>query len=426
MTPAGIDIPRISLPLHPGYERAWPDRTSWIGSGMSVDTKFDVAIVGGAVIGAAIAYFLKSVEGFAGSVALIERDPAFRTSSTTLSASGIRQQFSTPENIRLSRFGLDFLRELPERHGPHADPGLHEGGYLILASPDGLAGLEENFRAQIAEGAPVVLLDRAKLSERLPWLATEEIAAGVLGLSGEGWFDSHTLLKTFRAGARNAGAELLAGDVVAIETVEKRVRAVRLEDGRRIGCDVLVNAAGPSAGRVAALAGRRLPVEPRKRTVFVLDCPDAPKDLPLVADPSGIWVRPEGRGFIAGWSPPEAEDSPADPADFEPDHAVFDERLWPALAARIPAFERLKVTGAWAGHYDYNVVDQNAVIGPDPALPNFLYANGFSGHGLQHAPGVGRAVAELIVHGRYRTLDLAVFAYERIAAGKPLFERNVI
>ncbi len=393
---------------------------------MSEDMNFDVAIVGGAAIGAAIGYFLKAVEGFAGSVALIERDPAFRTSSTTLSASGIRQQFSTPENIRLSRFGLKFLHELPKRHGPEADPGLHEGGYLILASPEGLAALEENFRTQIAEGAPVVLLDRAKLSERLPWLAIEAIAAGVLGLSGEGWFDSHTLLKTFRAGARSAGAELLAGDVVAIETEEGRVGAVRLADGRRIRCGVLVNAAGPSAGRLATLAGRPLPVEPRKRTVFVLDCPDAPKNLPLVADPSGIWVRPEGRGFIAGWSPPEAEDSPADPADFAPDHAVFEEKLWPALAARIPSFERLKVTGAWAGHYDYNVLDQNAVIGPDPVLPNFLYANGFSGHGLQHAPGIGRAVAELIVHGRYRSLDLAVFGYGRIAAGKPLFERNVI
>ena len=139
-----------------------------------------------------------------------------------------------------------------------------------------------------------------------------------------------------------------------------------------------------------------------------------------------MWVRPEGRGFITSYSPPEAEDGPADPADFEPDHGLFEATLWPVLAGRIPAFERLKVTGAWAGHYDYNSLDQNAVIGPDPGLPNLLYANGFSGHGLQHAPGVGRAIAELIMEGRFATLDLSVFGYERIAEGRPLFETNVI
>jgi glycine/D-amino acid oxidase-like deaminating enzyme len=158
----------------------------------------------------------------------------------------------------------------------------------------------------------------------------------------------------------------------------------------------------------------------------VLDCPEAPRDMPLVVDPSGVWTRPEGAGFLAGYSPPEAEDATAAADDFEPDHALFEERIWPALAHRIPAFERLKVTGAWAGHYDYNTLDQNAVIGRDPVLPNFLYANGFSGHGLQHAPGVGRAIAELIARGTYRSIDLSVFGYERVAEGRPHRERNVI
>ena len=393
---------------------------------MNKAPSFDVAIVGGAAIGAAVGYFLKAEERFSGSVALIERDPTFATAATTLSAASIRQQFSTPQNIRLSRFGLEFLREMPMRFGPGADPALREGGYLILARPEGRTILEENHRVQKAEGAPVVLLDVAALAARFAWLSTEGIAAGSLGLSGEGWLDAHTLLRTLRAAARDAGAALLTGEVVAIETQAHRVAEVRLADGSRVKCGILVNAAGPSAGKVAALAGRPLPVEPRKRSVFVLDAPDAPRGMPLVADPSGFWARPEGGGFIAGYSPPESEDGPAEPSDFAPDHAIFEDILWPLLAARIPAFERLKVTGAWAGHYDYNSLDQNAVIGPDPELPNFFYANGFSGHGLQHAPGVGRALAELIVSGRYRSLDLSVFGYERIASGRPLVERNVI
>ncbi len=286
--------------------------------------------------------------------------------------------------------------------------------------------LEANHRKQVAEGAPVLLLDDAELRKRFPWLSTDGIAAGSLGLTGEGWFDAHTFLRTLRTAARDAGATLLAGEVVAIETAGGKVTAVRLADGATIRCGTLVNAAGPSAGAVAALAGRPLPVEPRKRTVFVLDAPDAPRDMPLLADPSGFWARPEGAGFLAGYSPPESEDHAADPDDFAPDHAIFEEILWPSLARRVPAFERLKVTAAWAGHYDYNALDQNAVIGPDPELSNFFYANGFSGHGLQHAPGVGRALAELIAGGRYRSLDLSVFGYERIAAGRPHVEQNVI
>ena len=394
--------------------------------GLNGPPSFEVAIVGGGAVGAAIAYFLKAVEKFPGRVVLIERDPTFARAATTLSCSSIRQQFSTAENIRLSRFGLEFLRGMKARFGADADPALHESGYMILAPVGSEAILEENYRTQVSEGAPVVLLDRDALKKRAPWLSMDGIAAATLGLSGEGWFDSNALLKTLRAGARAAGAELMTAEVIGIVAEKDRVVAIRLADGSRLQCGTLVNAAGASAGRLAALAGRPLPVEPRKRSVFVLDAPDAPKDMPLVSDPSGVWARPEGAGFMAGYSPPESEDGPADPDDFDVDHGIFEEHLWPALAHRIPAFERLKVTGSWAGHYDYNSLDQNAVVGFDPMLRNFIYANGFSGHGLQQAPAVGRAVAELIVHGRYRTIDLGVFGYERIAAGRPLVERNVI
>ena len=219
---------------------------------------------------------------------------------------------------------------------------------------------------------------------------------------------------------------MVDAEIVAIDRAGGRVAAVRLPDGERIGCGILVNATGPSGGRFAALAGRPLPVEPRKRTVFVLDCPTAPHDFPLVCDPAGFWVRPEGSGFLTGFSPGEEADPTADPADFDPDHHIFEDILWPELAARIPASETLKVTGAWAGHYDHNTFDQNAIIGPDPELPNFIYANGFSGHGLQQSPATGRAVAELIATGRFQSLDLSAFGYDRIAAGRPVIERNVI
>jgi glycine/D-amino acid oxidase-like deaminating enzyme len=387
---------------------------------------FDVAIVGGGVVGAAVAYFLKAVEEFSGSVAVIERDPTFARAATTLSCSSIRQQFSTPENIRLSRFGLAFLRSMKDRFGVEADPALHESGYMILAPKGSEAILAENHATQIREGAPVALLDAAALKARAPWLSTEGLAGGSLGLSGEGWFDSHTLLKTLRAGAREAGAALLTADVTAIDVEANRISALRLADGGTMTCGTFVNAAGASAGDVAALAKRALPVEPRKRSVFVIDAPDAPRDMPLVVDPSGVWVRPEGAGFLTSYSPPEEDDRRADPGDFEVDHDLFEAHLWPALAFRVPAFERLKVVSAWAGHYDYNTLDQNAVIGRDPVIENFIYANGFSGHGLQQAPAVGRAVAELIAHGAYRSLDLSVFAYERIAANRPVIERNVI
>jgi glycine/D-amino acid oxidase-like deaminating enzyme len=387
---------------------------------------YDVVIAGGAAIGAAVAWHLLSVDGGAKKIAVIERDRTFRDASTSRSAASIRQQFSTPQNIRLSQYGLKFLADMAEHQGPQADPGLILGGYLILAGRTGQAALQDNHRVQTAEGAPIRLLDANALARAFSWLNCDGLAAGAHGEACEGWFDADALLQFFWRDLRAAGVPLIEAEITAIETTPGCVTGVRLADGRRIGCGALVNACGPGAGALAALAGRPLPVEPRKRTIFVVDCPAAPDGLPLVADPSGIWVRPEGRYHLAGYSPPAAQDRTADPHDLEPDHGLFDEKLWPALAARIRAFETLKVINAWAGHYDFNTADQNAVIGPDPELPNFIYANGFSGHGLQHAPGVGRAVAEWLTFGAWRSIDLSVFGYERITQNHPLIERAVI
>ena len=386
----------------------------------------DIVIIGGAIVGSCIAAFLKRDLGHAGSVTVIERDPTYAHSATTLSAASIRQQFSTPENIRMSRFGIEIIRGLEARFGAGATIGFKEQGYLLLASEAGDSVLRSNIAIQHGEGADILALDPTALVERFPWISTEGVTLGAWGRTGEGWFDAHSLLDLFRKDARAAGAQFVKGEVVALERARDRIVAVTLASGERIACGVAVNAAGPQAGDVAALAGVPLPVEPRKRSVFVVSCRTPLPAMPLIVDTSGVYIRPEGDVYICGVSPDEAADPRAEAGDFAVDYPLFEEVIWPALATRVPALEALKQVRAWAGHYDYNTLDQNAVVGPHPEIGNFYFANGFSGHGLQQAPAVGRAIAELIVTGGYRTLDLSIFGYERIAANRPVFELNVI
>jgi glycine/D-amino acid oxidase-like deaminating enzyme len=388
--------------------------------------RYDVVIVGGAAVGSAIAYFLTHDLAFSGSVAVVERDPTYGGAATTLSVASIRQQFSTPENIRMSQFGMSFIEGLKLRFGRDATVGFRPGGYLLLAGPEGRDRLAANHAIQCREHADIVLMESAGLAEKFRWLETSDLAAGAFGQSGEGWLDAHLLLDLLRRAARRKGVTYAHGEVVGIERLRDRVNAVTLADGRRFGCGILVDAAGPQAGDVAALAGLALPVEPRKRSVFVVACRADLTGMPLIVDTTGVWVRPEGNVYLCGVSPAPDADPRAPADDFAVDYSQFDEFVWPALAHRIPAMEALKQVRAWAGHYDFNTFDQNAVLGFHPEVTNFCFANGFSGHGLQQAPATGRAVAELIVHRHFVSLDLAVFAYERIAAGRPVRELNVI
>jgi FAD-dependent oxidoreductase domain-containing protein 1 len=385
---------------------------------------FDVVIVGGAAVGSATAYFLKHDLGFAGSVAVIERDPTYSHAATTLSAASIRQQFSTPENIRMSRFGVEAFRALKERFGADADIGFRERGYLLLASETGVDTLTQNHEVQKAEGADIVLMDREALADHFRWLKTSDLSLGAFGRTGEGWFDAHSLLTLLRTAARQKGARYIHGEVTGVAREGNRITGVALADGAQISCGTLVNAAGPQAGDVAALARVPLPVEPRKRCVFVVACRTALPGMPLMVDPTGVWIRPEGEVYICGVSPPEDSDPRAQ--DFEVDYGQFDEVVWPMLAHRVPVMEELKLQRAWAGHYDYNTLDQIAIIGRHPEISNLIFANGFSGHGLQQSPAAGRAVAELIVHGKFVALDLSIFGYERVAEGRAVRELNVI
>lgn len=379
--------------------------------------KVDVVVIGGGAMGASIAYHLKSDPAFTGTVAVIERDPTYARASSALSASSIRQQFSTPLNIHLSRYGIAFLRQARDLLG--VDLGLKEPGYLFLASPAGEAVLRANHAVQKQEGCTVELLDPGAAKARFPWISADGLALASHGTANEGWFDGPSLMQGFRRKARELGATYIADDAVSFDD-----DGVLLKAGGRLQARTVVLAAGAWSGEVAGRSGIALPVEPRRRSVFVFDVRESPGLTPLTIDPSGAWFRPEGRFYIGGTTPAEGNDPPDAPLEVQ--HQEWDEMVWPALAARVPAFEAAKVVNAWAGYYEYNTFDQNGIVGRHPQIENLIFATGFSGHGIQQSPAVGRAVAELIVHGSYRTLDLSPFGYERISAGRPIRELNVV
>jgi glycine/D-amino acid oxidase-like deaminating enzyme len=393
--------------------------------------QYDVVIVGGAIMGSSTAWWLTEL-GFSGRILVVERDPTYAKAATSLSFSCIRQQFSTELNIRISQFGADFVHSLRDRMG--GDPRVPElkiqnFGYLYLAADEAFAQvLRANQAVQAAAGAGTRLLSPSDLQAAFPFLATDDLVLASLNTKDEGYFDGFTVFDWFRRKSREAGVDYVSDTVTGLDLSPKgdRVEAVRLASGQRVGCGVLVNAAGTRAAVVAGMAGITLPIEPRKRFNWMIKA-ERPLDrpLPLVIDPSGAFVREVGGGtYMAGG---HADHDPAvDPEDFAMDTRLWEDKIWPALATRIPAFEAVKVTSEWAGQYDYNTLDQNAVTGPHPEVGNFLFLNGFSGHGLQQAPAMGRATAELIVHGGYRSLDLTPFHYERVLAGKPMVEGAII
>lgn len=394
---------------------------------------FDVVIVGGAVVGSAAAYFLAAHPRFGGRVLVLERDPTYQRCATTRSAASIRHQFSTPENIRLSMFGSHFLRDAHRLLAVGADVpdlGFRECGYLFLAGTGGVEALQRSHAVQRTEGAQVALLRREDLTARFPWMSTEGVAAGSLGLSGEGWLDAHALMQGFKRKAQSLGVVYRQAIVTGFECSGAQLTGVRLADGSRVACAWAVNAAGTGAAALASSVGIELPVRARRRCVFHFQSPHRPVEAPgcgLVIDPSGVYFRPEGQGWICGVSPDPADDPDIeDLDDFAVDHGLFDEVIWPTLARRVPGFEALRLSGAWAGHYDLNLLDANAIVGPHPALRNLLFANGFSGHGLQQSPGVGQALADWVVHGGWRGLDLTALSWARVIDGRPLVEQAVV
>lgn len=389
--------------------------------------RFDVVIIGGGVIGSSAAYFLSSLADFSGSVAVIEKDPTYAEAATPRSAGGVRLQFSTAENVLISAFGASFIKAADQHlsvGNERAGVEFREQGYLFLATGAGLKTLLTNQRLQHELGAATQLLNPRELSTSFPWLNTDDLAGGSFGPVNEGWTDPYNLLQAFKRKARAQGVTYLNDTVVDLVQVSGRITEIKLASGESLACGHAINTAGIKGRSIAAMAGIDLPVFPRKRFIYVFDCRDEIENVPLTIDPTGVWFRPEGTQFIAGVSPEEQDDPNAE--DFELDYRLFEDLIWPTLAERVPSFEAIKLVRAWAGHYDYNVFDQNVIIGFAPGYDNLLFANGFSGHGLQQSPAIGRALSELVTFGQYRTLDLRRFGYDRLATGAALREVNVV
>lgn len=391
------------------------------------DQTADVVIIGGAVMGSSTACHLAQRGDFSGRIVVVEADPAYETCASARSAASVRQQFSSAINIEISLYGIRFLREIGtalEVNGERPAIDLHEGGYLFLATPDKVGILEENHTLQQQLGADIGFYDPAGLKAKFPWLEVSDLAAGCHGLSGEGWFDGYGLMQAFRRKARALGVDYL-GARAEVEPDGAGAWRIRLSSGETLSAPVVVNCAGAAGGtEICRQAGLDVPIVPRKRCVFTFECREKLEKFPLLIDPSGTYVRPEGTGYICGSAPPADRDP--DCTDFDVDHALFEEHIWPVLAARVPAFEAIKPGAAWAGTYDMNLFDHNAFIGAVPGLDGFFLALGFSGHGLQQAPAVGRGLAELIAAGAYQSLDLSPLSIERLAANKPIVERNVV
>ena len=392
---------------------------------------YDVVIVGGAIFGSSVAWWLTQMPGFNGTVLVVERDPTYQFASTSHTNSCIRQQFTAAINIKVSQFGVEFIKNFRRFMGddpevPHL--ALHSFGYMYLAdTPEFAQTLKQNQQVQVALGAHTRHLVREEIAAAYPFYQLDDILAANHNTHDEGYFDGGTMFDWFKRMARRNGVEYIHDEVVAMTKSSDgtAITSVSLKSGSTVGCSTVVNASGPRALATAQMAGLSLPVEPRKRYTFIFDAAKPlDRDLPLTIDPSGVHFRTDGKYYMAGCPP---EDDPAVAYDdFGFDHGLWENKVWPAVAARVPQLDQVKVINEWVGHYAYNVLDQNAILGRHSVVSNFVFLNGFSGHGLQQSPALGRGIAELINYGEYRSLDLSPFEYRRIETNQAMIEKAVI
>jgi FAD-dependent oxidoreductase domain-containing protein 1 len=384
----------------------------------------DVAVIGGGAIGAGIAYYLRN-RPQAPSVAVFERDPSYGKASTPRASGGVRRLFSLPENIALSNYSIPFFENFHDTmavDGVAADIGFKKGGYLFIAGANGARTLEQNAKIQREHGVELDLLDRAEIKRRFPSMHVDDLALAAHSRQ-DGWLDPNSVLQGFRRKAQSLGAQFAGVEAVGFVRQGRLVRSVQLAGGGEVNADWVVNAAGAWAGEICRLMGIAAPISPMRRFEHYFESAHRFEPLPYIKDINRLAFRPEGKGFTGGV--PNLDEPRG--FNFEIDHGYFERVVWPALAHRFPGFERTKERNVMPGLYDQNELDGNAIVGPcNGVCENFVMAAGFSGHGLMHAPGVGRAVSELILDGGYRSIDLARLGWSRIARNEPYPERGII
>ncbi len=385
---------------------------------------YDIIIIGGGIMGSATAYYLITADPTL-KVTVVERDPTYAQASTTLSMSNVRTQFSLKENVQISQYAQQILNTFEEDMAvDDQQPKIYfrQEGNLFLVAADNEKAARRAFDMQTQLGCRVEWWSPQQIREHYPLYDPQPFVAGTFG-PDDGYFDAYAALMAYKAKARSLGVNYFRDKVVTIHTSKKRVAGVQLATHGPLKAVNVINCAGAWAADVAKTAGVELPVVPIKRQVFALDTAVKPQEsLPLTVLPSGLYFRTEtGDMILLGKS---LEQDPIG-FDFTWDDKRFLELLWPELAEFVPCFDTLKLVRGWAGLYAVNTLDNNAILGEWPEIKGFYLANGFSGHGLQQAPAVGRYLSELILN-QSLSLDLSIFCPERIVEKKPLGEGGIV
>ena len=381
----------------------------------------DVVIIGGGIVGSSIAYHLTA--NGCGNVLVIERESAQGKGSTGKSMGGVRAQFSTPVSIQMSLYSIPFYAGFEERLGYPCD--YRPQGYLFCATSDKhMAYLRTNFGQQVKMGLKDVrLVAGDEIRKLFPQLRADDIVGGSF-CSSDGFVDPYSAMNGFIACACERGATVWKNTTVTgLGSDGAGIASVQTSRGPVVTRKV-VNCAGAWAADVAKLAGVELAVEPLRRMLVPSEPFDEfPHTAPMIVDMSnGFHFRPEARGFLLAWNDPE--ETPGFKTDFD---VSFVEKILTRAADRVPCFANLPVNPkrAWAGLYEMTP-DHHPVLGEAPALPGFFLANGFSGHGVMHAPATGKILSDLILTGKTDLIDASLLSLKRFAEGRLIHETAVL